>query len=83
MDINIKILDNYMHTPGVHNDKSQRITMWETIDKFFDELLEILETSLSKLNFILNMGLALKQEYKCYQLPQLKGIVLEKIPQNS
>lgn len=40
-----------MHAPGVHNDKSQSITMWETAGKFFDELVESIEISLPKLKF--------------------------------
>ena len=35
-----------MHMPGVYNDKSQGITLWETVGKFIDELLKGIKISL-------------------------------------
>ena len=67
--INSKILDNYIHKPDVNNDKLQDITTRETVDKFIDDLVEGIETSLPKLNLNLNINFALKQEYERRQLP--------------
>ena len=61
-----------MHMPVVCNNKSQGITIWKTVDKFIDELLEDIKTSLPYSNFILNRALALKQEYECRQLPPIE-----------
>ena len=68
MDINNKILDNYIHKPDLSNDKSQDITAREPVDKFIDDLLEGIETSLLKSNLNLNNDFAWKQEYECHQL---------------
>ena len=65
-------LGNYIHTLVVCNDKLQGITIWEMVDKFIDKLLEGIKTSLPYSNLILNMGLALKQEYGCCQLPPIE-----------
>ena len=72
MHINSKILDNYIHKSDVNNDKSQDITTREPVDKFIDDLVEGIETSLPKSNLHLNIGLALKQEYDCRQLPPIE-----------
>ena len=47
IDINIKILDKYIHKPDVNNDKSQDIITREPVDKFID-LVEGTETPLSQ-----------------------------------
>ena len=69
MDINNKILDNYIHKPDLNNDKSQDITTLEPVDKFIDDLVQGIETSLLQSNLNLNTGFAWKQEYECRQLP--------------
>ena len=50
IDINSKILDNYIHKPDVNNNKSQDITTRESVDKFIDDLVEGTEKSLSQSN---------------------------------
>ena len=45
IDISSKILDNYIHNPDV-NDKSQGIITRKPVDKFIDDLVEVIETSL-------------------------------------
>ena len=69
VDINNKILDNPIHKPDVNNDKSQDITTREPVYKFIDDLVECIETFLPQSNLNLSIGLALKQEYECRQLP--------------
>ena len=66
IDINSKILDNYLHKLDVNNDKSQHITSQKTVHKFIDNLVEGLETSLTQSNHNLNISFALKQEYECH-----------------
>ena len=58
MDINNKILDNDIYKPDLSNDKSQDITTREPVDKFIDDLLEGIETSLLQSNLNLNIGFA-------------------------
>ena len=53
----------------VNNDKSQHITSREPVDKFIDDLVEGIETSLPQSNLNLNIDFALKREYECCQLP--------------
>ena len=60
IDINSKILDNYLHKPDVNNHKSQDITTREPVDKFIDDLVEGIKTSLPQSNLNLIIGLALK-----------------------
>ena len=48
IDVNSKILDNYIHKPDVNNDKSQDITIRKPVDKSIDDLVEGIETSLSQ-----------------------------------
>ena len=50
IEINGKILENYMHNWDVKHDKSQGITRREPVDKFIDHLVEGIKTSLSKSN---------------------------------
>ena len=70
--INSKIPDNYIHKADVNNNKSQAITTREQVDKFIDDLVEGIETSLSQSNLNLSIGLALKQEYECRQLSPIE-----------
>ena len=70
--INSKISDNYIHKADVNNNKSQAITTREQVDKFIDDLVEGIETSLSQSNLNLSIGLALKQEYECRQLSPIE-----------
>ena len=72
IDMNSKILDNYTHKPDVNKDKSQAIATREPVDKFIDDLVEGIETPLSQSNLNLCIGLALKQEYQCCQLPPIE-----------
>ena len=72
IDMNSKILDNYTHKPDVNKDKSQAIATREPVDKFIDDLVEGIETPLSQSNLNLSIGLALKQEYQCCQLPPIE-----------
>ena len=46
IDIISKILHNYTHRPDVKNDKSQDMTTREPLDKFTDNLVECIKTSL-------------------------------------
>ena len=61
-----------MHKSDVYNDKPQDMTTREPVDKFIDDLVEGIETSLPQSNLHLNIGLALKQEYECRQLPPIE-----------
>ena len=72
IDINSKILDNYIYKPDVNNDKSQEITTQEPVHKFVDDLVEGIETSLPQSNLNLNICSALKQKYECRQLPPME-----------
>ena len=72
IDINSKILDNYLHKLDVNNDKSQHITSQKAVHKFIDNLVEGLETSLTQSNHNLNISLALKQEYECHYSPPIE-----------
>ena len=56
IDINSKILDNYIHKPDVNNDKSQDITTREPVDKFIDDLVEGIETSLPQSSLNLSIS---------------------------
>ena len=50
IDINSKILDNYIYNPDVNNDKSHEITTQEPVHKFIDDLVEGIEASLPQSN---------------------------------
>ena len=65
-------MNNYLHKPDANNDKSQDITTREPVDKFIDDLVEGTETPPPQSNLHLNIGLALKQEYECRQLPPIE-----------
>ena len=56
----------------MNNDKSQDITTREPVDKFIDDLVEDIETSLPQSNLQLNVDLALKEECQCRQLPPIE-----------